>query len=422
VPIDGEMGVLAAFGEDSNFVVSIGGFHPRFSAPPLPFPTPSRVAITLLNRSTARLQAMGYFAVTTNTAQFGARVELFYGFSFAKLQGEIGFDALFLFSPFSFVVEVAGSVSFKVFGVGLFSIRLELTLEGPTPYRARGRGRVKLWFVSFSANFNVTWGDDAPVTLPALAVLDLLLRELNKAESWTALVPARNNLLVSLRPHDPATEGVLLHPIGVLRVAQRAVPLDLNLDKVGNTAPADGRKFALRVRGGALVKVRDADEKFAPAQFRNLSDADKLSSPAFQREHAGLELAAPGEEANTSRAVQRTVRYEEIIVDSNFRRGSSSFGNRGGLFFSHLIAGSAVARSTLSQASRQALTPFDNRVTIDEGAFVVAFARDNRAVGTHASFSSRQAAQDFMAGEIARDPALAQQLHVIPAFELSDAA
>ena len=28
VPIDGEMGLLAAFGDDSNFVVSVGGFHP----------------------------------------------------------------------------------------------------------------------------------------------------------------------------------------------------------------------------------------------------------------------------------------------------------------------------------------------------------------------------------------------------------
>jgi hypothetical protein len=416
------MGVLAAFGEDSNFVISIGGFHPRFSAPPLPFPTPNRVTLTLLDRPNARIQAMGYFAVTTNTAQFGARVELFYGFSFAKLQGEIAFDALFLFSPFSFIVEVSGSVSFKVFGVGLFSIRLELTLEGPTPYRARGRGKVSLLFVSFSANFSITWGDDAPITLPALEVMSLLLREFGKAESWAALIPERNNLLVSLRPHDPLTGGVLLHPIGTLRVAQRGVPLDLILEKVGNTSPSDGKRFSLRVRGGALVKVRDAEERFAPAQFRNLSDADKLSSPAFQPEHAGLELASAGEEANTSRAVQRVVRYEEIIIDSNFRRASSVFGNRGSLLFTQLVAGSAVSRSTLSQASRRALTPFADRVHVDAGGFSVAFSRDNTAFSAASSFSSQQAAEDFVAREVARDPRLAQELHVIPSFELSHAA
>ena len=423
VPIDGEMGVLAAFGDDSNLVISIGGFHPRFPAPALPFPMPNRVTLSLLNQSSARIQAMGYFAVTTNTVQFGARVELFYGFSFAKLQGEIGFDALFLFSPvFSFIVEVAGSVSFKVFGVGLFSIRLQLTLEGPTPYRARGRGKVSLLFVSFSANFSITWGDAAAIALPALEVMQLLLREFGKAESWAALIPERNNLLVSLRPHDPLTGGVLLHPIGTLRVAQRGVPLDLDLEKVGNTAPSDGKRFSLRVRGGDLVRVGDAEERFAPAQFRNLSDADKLSSPAFQPEHAGLELASAGEEANTSRAVQRVVRYEEIIIDSNFRRGSSRFGSRGSLLFTQLVAGNAVARSTLSQASRRALTPFEDRVRVDAGGFTVVFTRDNTAFSTTASFSSKQAADDFMAREVARDPRLANELQVIPSVELSDAA
>ena len=117
-----------------------------------------------------------------------------------------------------------------------------------------------------------------------------------------------------------------MHPIGTLRVSQRAVPLDLVLDKVGNSAPADGIRFALKVRGGALTRRADAEEKFAPAQFRDLKDADKLSKPAFQLEHAGLELVAPGADANTSRAVQRTVRYEEIIIDSNVKRAATDFG------------------------------------------------------------------------------------------------
>jgi hypothetical protein len=422
VPIDGEMGVLYGFGAESNFVVSVGGFHPRFSAPPLPFPTPNRVAVSLLNRSTARILATGYFAITTNTAQFGARVELFFGFSFAKLDGELAFDALFRFTPFSFIVEISGKVAFKVFGVGLFSIRLELTLEGPTPYRAHGRGKVSLWLVSFSANFNVTWGDDAPVSLPPLEVMPLLAREFNKPESWTAVAPDRNKLLVSLRPHDPLTGGVLLHPLGTLRVAQRAVPLHIVLAKVGNSAPADGRTFSLRISGGALVRLRDAEEKFAPAQFRELSDADKLSAPAFEREHAGLELTAPGDEAKTSRAVQRSVRYEEIIIDSNFKRAASPLRTRGALLFSHLLAGGAVARSPLSEANRRARSPFSDRVTVDDGAFVVAFTRDNTPAGANTTFSSASAAQDFVAREVARDPSLVRQLHVIPAFELNDAA
>ena len=40
ITIEGEMGVLMAWGNDANFVVSVGGFHPQFSPPPLPFRRP----------------------------------------------------------------------------------------------------------------------------------------------------------------------------------------------------------------------------------------------------------------------------------------------------------------------------------------------------------------------------------------------
>src|SRR5690606_16668403 len=46
--IEGEMGLLIAVGDDANFVLSVGGFHPRFNPPPLPFPNPVRVAIDII--------------------------------------------------------------------------------------------------------------------------------------------------------------------------------------------------------------------------------------------------------------------------------------------------------------------------------------------------------------------------------------
>ncbi|HJU89978.1 MAG TPA: DUF6603 domain-containing protein, partial [Gemmatimonadaceae bacterium] len=422
LPVDGEMGVLGAYGDEEDFVLSIGGFHPRFEAPALPFPTPKRVSIALLDQTNARLHLTAYLAVTTNTCQLGGRLTLYYGFSFAKLDGELGLDALFQFKPFKYEAVISGSVSFRVFGVGLFSIRLELTLEGPGPNRVRGKGKVSLLFVSFSANFSVTWGEILEFFAPAIKVLDLIRRELQLAASWIALPPVRNTLLVSMRSQEPPVGGLILHPIGTLRVSQRAVPLDINLDKVGNATPEDGKRFSLRVRGGGLVKAADAEEKFAPAQFRDMSDADKLSSPAFQPEHAGIELTAPGEEVRTSRAVQRTVRYEEIIIDSNFKRASSRFGVRGSLLFAQLVAGGAVARSPLSEKRKRELAPFAEKITVDDGGYVVAFTRDNKPAAENARFSSAQAAEDFMARTVARDPSMRGRLHVIPGFELNDAA
>src|SRR5207342_3377193 len=71
ITLDGEMGLLMDFGAEPNFVLSVGGFHPRFTAPALPFPSPRRISLNIVNERFARIRAEGYFAVTSNTVQFG---------------------------------------------------------------------------------------------------------------------------------------------------------------------------------------------------------------------------------------------------------------------------------------------------------------------------------------------------------------
>src|SRR5579864_6531193 len=109
------MGLLMAWGDNANFVVSIGGFHPQFNPPPLPFPTPRRIEVDILNESYARIRCDGYFAVTSNTCQFGSHSDFYFGFSALSVEGHSGFDALLQFSPFHFVVTISTSFSVKVF-------------------------------------------------------------------------------------------------------------------------------------------------------------------------------------------------------------------------------------------------------------------------------------------------------------------
>src|SRR6185369_1127140 len=127
--LEGELGLLVAWGDDANFVLSAGGFHPRFNPPPLPFPSPKRIAISLLNTDIARIRTETYFAVTSNSVQFGSNTEIMFDVEIARVDGHLSFDALFQFSPFYFVIEISASVSLKVFGVGLFSIHLDFALE-----------------------------------------------------------------------------------------------------------------------------------------------------------------------------------------------------------------------------------------------------------------------------------------------------
>lgn len=415
ITIGGELGLLVAWGDDPNFVVSVGGFHPSFSPPPLPFPVPRRVTVDILNRPGARITVSGYFAVTSNTAQFGARAELQLGFSDFGVSGHIAFDALFQFSPFAFVIQVSASVSLRAFGVGLFSVDLQFTLSGPTPWRAKGRGSISLLFFEISADFDITWGDDQDTSLPPVDVMPLVGTELAKREGWQTAAPTGGRQLVSLRPLAE-TDDLVLHPLGTLFIRQRAVPLDLRLDRIGAQRPADANRLHVDAApGSSLVKRSDPAEQFALAQFQDMDDAAKLSRPAFERQHGGVELAVDGAAMASRRAVRRSARYEQIIIDTANRRRLRRFTPYHRSLFTHFLDGNAVSRSPLSAAQATLRQPFEETIRVSGDGFAVASTRENTAATT---FASQAAAADHLDAQLAADPALAGTLHVIPTAEV----
>jgi len=420
--IDGEMGILIAWGDDANFVVSVGGFHPAFNPPPLPFPSPRRIAVNILNTSSARIRVEGYFAVTSNTVQFGADVELFFGVSAFNIDGHLAFDALFQFSPFTFIITISASLSVKVFGIGLFSVSMRGSLSGPAPWHVEGTGSISLLFFDIDVDFSHTWGDSADTTLPPIAAMTVLKGEFEKLENWRAVVPAANALRVSLRAIDPASD-LVLHPVGVLRISQRAVPLDLTLDKVGAQKPSDANFFSLAVTAGGLQKKDGIQESFAIAQFKEMDSAAKLSSPAYEPLDSGLELSVSGQQLASDFAVKRVVRYEQIIIDNNYKRFARKFFNFIPALFDLFLNGNAASKTEFSYAVRKQKGAFADKIAVQPNAYSVAFNTDNKAVDAGAaSFTSHAKAVEYMNGKIANDRTLADQLHVIPAVELQEAA
>lgn len=418
ITLEGEMGLLIAFGDDANFVLSVGGFHPRFNPPPLPFPSPRRIAFDIIHTPTALIRVEGYFAVTSNTVQFGAHADLRFGFDDFGIEGHIGFDVLIQFSPFYFIAEISASVSLKAFGVGLFSIRLRFSLEGPTPYRAKGSGSISLLFFEISADFDITWGESRDTSLPPIAVILVLKGEFEKMDNWRALLPAGNNLLVALRKFDAPANTVVLHPVGTLRISQKAVPLDLSIDKVGNQKPNDAKHFSVSVSSGGLGKKGDAQEQFAIGQYQDMDDATKLSRPAFQLQNGGIELSVTGQDVNSSRVAKRIVRYEEIIIDNNYKRFVRRFRTLASALFVHFLKGASVSQSSLSQHYAQQRQPFVEKITVKDEAYAVAFQSNNQAFNGTATFSSEASAREFMQQQIALDPNQSGTLHVIPQYEV----
>jgi hypothetical protein len=420
ITLEGEMGLLMAWGDNANFVVSIGGFNPQFNPPPLPFPTPQRIEVDIINESYARIRCDGYFAVTSNTVQFGSQSEFFFGFSALNLSGSSGFDALIQFSPFQFTVSISTSFNVNVFGLGVYGIDMDLTLSGPTPWHAHGTASISFLFFSIGIGVDFTWGDSRNTMLPPIAVMPVLDGEYGKQSNWKAVLPNGSNLLVTLRQLNASDSAMVLHPVGTLQVSQRAVPIDLTLDKDGNQQPSDANYFTLAVTSGALSKLGTLQEQFAPAQFKNMDDATKLSQPAFVPMDSGIELAAAGNAYASGTAITRNVRYELTVIDTKLRRVVNKFYTYVGSLFVHFLSGSSVTRSVFSALRETQMQPYSDHVAVNPETFAVALVSNNTVYSPEAaSFTSQAAAQDHLTQTVTNDPTLTGTLHVLPQFEVA---
>ena len=109
-----------------------------------------------------RLRCECYLALTSNTVQFGARLDLHAAGGGFTVDGYLGVDALFHFAPFEFVVDIGAGVALRYHGRLLMGIYLEGTLSGPTPWQVRGKATFKVLFFKVSVSFKHRFGQDSP--------------------------------------------------------------------------------------------------------------------------------------------------------------------------------------------------------------------------------------------------------------------
>jgi hypothetical protein len=420
--LEGDMAVRLSWGDDPQFLISVGGFHPSFTPPPLALPTLRRLAINILNYDWARIRVEAYFAVTSNTVQFGVAAMLFFGFDAFNVSGDIGFDCLFRFSPFYFIIEVRGSMSLKVFGVDCLSVRLRFSLEGPSPWRAKGTGSVSILFWDIEVDFDVTWGDPANTTLPPIDIMPLFLEELESDSNWKAELPSGSNLMVSLRELSLEADTLIMHPAGTLTVSQRFVPLAFTLERVGTQEPTDYVKLDITAaKSGAInLGMTTVKENFAPAQYEDMTDTEKLSRPSFEKMKGGTTASISGTAMQTGKLVVRTIEYELSTIDRtpNPIKFLTALIAALGTLFSPFFRNNSAAQSVLSAQTKQLLVPVNDRIKAGNEGFVVADSGTNKAFNAQATFGSHAEALQYMQSTTAANPKLKDSLHVIPQYEM----
>jgi hypothetical protein len=424
--LTGDLAVRLVWGGEPDFLLTAGGFHPAYQPPPLNLPALRRLSLQLIAGDNPRLTLETYFAITANTVQFGAKIELLAKAGRFNVYGFLSFDVLFQFNPFYFIAEISAKLALRAGSSEIASISLDFTLEGPTPWRARGTAKLKIcWFLTVKVRFDKTFGEARDTRLDDVRVLPLLQQALSEPGNWEAQAPGSRRLLVSLKTVRPGPGQVVAYPFGVLTIRQRVVPLAVRLQRFGSQRPADGDFFAVEsVRAGQgsaaeTLATEPVQEQFAPAQFFDMSDAQKLASRSFERQAGGVRLSDTARLASDC-AIRRVVEYDRhVIYPPGEQPKQRRFVLPDFLSFAQWAVQGAIASSPLSQArsGRSALAP--GPVRLEQEHYAVVKAGDLRPVEEGAVAGSEAGARDLLEGILRAEPALAGELLVVPAFEVN---
>ena len=323
-PLTGDMAMRLTWENSPAFALAVGGLHPAFQPPPK-FPTLERITINLAAGNNPRLRCEAYFALTASTVQFGARAELYAAASGFSLQGETAFDVLIQLSPFSFLADFYAQLQLKRNSTNLFKVRVEGALAGPRPLHLKAKATFEIlwWDVTIRVDTTLVEGEKPPLPTP-VDVFPLLRNALGSPGNWVSQLPPRQRQVVTLRGNGQSTASApvqtLLHPLGTLAIKQNVVPLDLDISRFGSAAPAGARRFSITSvsLGNDNQEPQPVRDFFAPAQFIDMSDDEKLSRPSFESMTAGVVIGSD-EFAISDNATDwlemPAIEFETLIVD-----------------------------------------------------------------------------------------------------------
>lgn len=356
-----------------GFIFSAGGFHPKFTPPP-GLPAVRRLSISISPSPILSMRAEAYFAVTSSTLQFGAHVVVKADLGPIGIDGDLGLDVLFQTEPrFHFIAEISGHFRLTVFGDEVCGISIDLLLEGPGRWHARAHASFHFLFVSVSGTLDLSWGDDAPEDRPAVDVARKVHDALEADPVWAHVVPAVDSGLVHVRAGASA-----LHPLGSLRLTQTAAPLNRGLTRFGpNKVTSVDPVQAVVTAAGAGAPVI-AQELFAPAQFFDMTDDERLSKPQFVPFDAGSVVSgdqwSPAVDPLTVDVI-----YEESTSDTpaGFREKMLTTVDVGALAWSITGAAGRSRSNTVAATTRP--------ITVNEVTYAVADATTGRALSAFAS-------------------------------------
>lgn len=419
----GDMALRLNWGDRPNFLLSVGGFHPSYTPPPLNLPSMQRLTIILADHSNLKISVESYFAVTSNSAQFGARV-----YAMAKAwkimaEGELWFNVLFQFSPFYFAADMGVKFAIKMGSKTLLGIYVALMLEGPDPWRAQGQAAFKILLVKVKVRFDATFGRQRAEAIEAVKVDDKIKEALMLQDNWEALLPDQNNQMVAWRK-EAETEVQSVDPSGAIKISQRVMPLNTVMQKFGSAAISDFNQYRINTTSvrieNMIVPAERVQDYFARSEFSNMTDEEKLSRDGYELFDSGV-IVGSNENQSSQYAVHKQSAFEEITMDSGYRRKEEP---KFAISDERLKIDSFRGYTTRTVLSRARLLttsvgPAKIKLSISDGEFVLANRNNLQQVGGGISFANSMDAERYLQQQKTLSPSTVENWIIANRYELA---
>lgn len=323
ITLEGDMAFRLFWGGDTKgFLLSVGGFHPAYKPEAGMHVSDMRRLSMKLDYDVLRVGLETYFAVTSNSFQIGARLDIKIGWDRFGIIGYAGFDALFQFDPFMFMFSIEAGMAVMVGRLKVLSIDLSLSLSGPKPWNAKGKAKFYFLFIPVKVGFDITWGDkQSELPKKQINVMGLFKEQVNNPKNWFVDESGRDWDVVTIEnkvgQSEDTSEVLILAPGSILAFNQNAIPMEETMDLCNNAVPTDYKKmmidqivlnknerqilnaeenrkieenenFRLSVVGVTL------DNDFAPALFKSMTNQEKLESKSYKKYASGFTLKNDG--------------------------------------------------------------------------------------------------------------------------------
>lgn len=317
ISLSGDLFVMQQFGDHPTFLLTAGGFHPDFTDLPDGTPTDLKRMATSFGIGPIKLRTETYFAITSNSLQAGYAIELKADIDVASIEGRFQVDVLLYLEPrFHFLARASFQVVLKAFSRRLASVTVRLTLEGPGQWRAAGYFSFSILWWDVEIDFDERWGSSPEITATTTSAVTAVRKELGDPSRVQPGPPVGGSALVTLAPADPTR--VLAHPLAQLTVAQKAVPFDVEIDRIGTQPLSEGRiRFTI---DSVRIGDQDASSKelvsdhFARGQYMELSDAERVGSRSFETFTSGVRIGATDYSVGAA-GITVAVEYEVEVLE-----------------------------------------------------------------------------------------------------------